>query len=40
MIAEVVGFAGLSVKEGMLAVFSTEAKALRSRAIVRARVIW
>ena len=40
MIVQVIGFAGLSVKEGILAVLSTEAKARRSRAVVRGRVIW
>ena len=40
MIVQVMGFAGLSVKEGILAVFLTEAKALRSRAVVRGRVPW
>ena len=39
MIVQLIGFAGLSVKEGILVVFLTEAKALRSRAVVRARVI-
>ena len=40
MIVQVIGFAGLSVKEGILAAFSTEANALRSRAVVRGRVSW
>ena len=40
MIVQRIGFAALSVKEGILAVFLTEAKALRSRAVVRGRVIW
>ena len=40
MIVQVIGFAALSVKEGILAVFLTEAKVLRSRAVVRGRVIW
>ena len=35
MIVQVIGFAGLQLKEGILAVFLTEAKALRSRAAVR-----
>ena len=40
MLVQVIGFAGVSVKEGIIAVFSTEAQALRSRAVVRGRVIW
>ena len=40
MIVQVMGFAGLSVKVGILAVFATEAKPLRSRAVVRGRVSW
>ena len=40
MIVQVIDSAGLSVKEGILAVFVTEAKALRGRAVVRGRVIW
>ena len=39
MIVQVIGFAALAVKEGILAVLLTEAKALRSRAVVRGRVI-
>ena len=40
MIVQVIGLAGLSVKEGILAVFWTDAKALRRRAVVPGRVIW
>ena len=40
MLVQVIRFAGVSVKEGILAVLLTEAKALRSRAVVRGRVIW
>ena len=40
MLVQVIGFAGVSVKEGILAVFLTEAKALRSRSLVRGRVSW
>ena len=40
MVVQVIGFAGVSVKEGILAVSLTEAKALRSGAVVRGRVIW
>ena len=40
MLVQVIGFAGVSVMERILAVLSTEAQALRSRAGVRGRVIW
>ena len=40
MIVRVISFGGLSVKEGILAVLLIEAKALRNRSVVRARVIW
>ena len=40
MLVEGIGFAGLSVKEGILAALLTDAKALRIRAVVRGRVIW
>ena len=39
MLVQVIGFAGLSVTEGILTVPLTEAKAAR-RAVVRERVIW
>jgi hypothetical protein len=38
MILQAIGFAGISVKEGIPGGISTEAKALRSRAVVRGRV--
>jgi hypothetical protein len=38
MIVQGIGFTGVSVKEEILSVFSTEAKTLWSRALVRGRV--